>query len=97
MRYADDFVVVCHTVMQAEEAWTFVAQSLKALGLELSPEKTKITTYGKGYDFLGFKISSSSRKMRAKSKATSPAVAGVDGVANSGGGVHVVSRVTVCQ
>jgi len=35
--------------------------------------------------------------VRAKSKATSPAVAGVDGVANSGGGVHVVSRVTVCQ
>ncbi len=24
------------------------------LGLKLSPEKTKIASYGKGYDFLGF-------------------------------------------
>ena len=69
VRYADDFVVVCQFRKQAEEAWTFVAQTLKALGLELSPEKTSITTYGKGYSFLGFKLSSGSRKMRAKSKA----------------------------
>ena len=69
VRYAEDFVVVCQTHNQAEEAWAFVAQTLKALGLELSPEKTRITTYGKGYSFLGFQLSSGSRKMRAKSKA----------------------------
>lgn len=38
------------------------------LGLSLSSEKTKITTYGKGYDFLGFHLSSRSRRMREKSE-----------------------------
>ena len=37
------------------------------LGLRLSPEKTKITSFGKGYDFLGFTLSSRSRRMREKS------------------------------
>lgn len=37
------------------------------LGLHLSPEKTQITTYGKGYDFLGFHLSVHSRRMRDKS------------------------------
>ncbi|MDA1139173.1 MAG: hypothetical protein O3B01_11370 [Planctomycetota bacterium] len=39
----------------------------QTLGLELSTEKTKITTFGKGYDFLGFTNSSRSCKMRGKS------------------------------
>lgn len=70
VRYADDFVVVCQTFKQAEEARTLVEHTLKTeLGLELSQEKTKITTYGKGYSFLGFQLSSRSRKMRPKSKA----------------------------
>lgn len=67
-RYADDFVVVCRTSEQAQEALTLVTDVLEnELGLSLSPEKTKITTYGKGYDFLGFTLSSRSRRMRAKS------------------------------
>jgi len=68
VRYADDFVVVCTSKAQAEEAKDFVAHLLWTdLGLELSQEKTKITTYGKGYDFLGFRLSSRSRRMRPKS------------------------------
>jgi len=66
-RYADDFVVVCQTHAQAEEALTLVAQTLAQLGLSLSAEKTRITTYGKGYAFLGFVMSSRSRRMRPKS------------------------------
>lgn len=67
-RYADDFVVVCQTNEQAQEALTLVQQVLETdLGLMLSPEKTKITTYGKGYEFLGFYLSSRSRRMRDKS------------------------------
>lgn len=34
----------------------------------MSPDKTHITTYGKGYSFLGFVISSRSRRMRPKSE-----------------------------
>jgi len=67
-RYADDFVVVCQTKEQAQEALTLVEQVLETdLGLSLSPEKTEITTYGKGYQFLGFFLSSRSRRMRDKS------------------------------
>jgi group II intron reverse transcriptase/maturase len=68
VRYADDFVVVCRTHRQAEQALALVEQVLGTeLGLSLSPEKTKITTYGKGYEFLGFFLSSRSRRMRPKS------------------------------
>ena len=67
VRYADDFVVCCQTRAQAEEALTLVAQTLTELGLSLSPDKTRITTYGKGYSFLGFVLSRRSRRMRDKS------------------------------
>ena len=67
VRYADDFVVVCTTQAQAQEARILVQQTLADLGLKLSPEKTKITTYGSGYDFLGYHLSSRSRRMRDKS------------------------------
>jgi group II intron reverse transcriptase/maturase len=67
VRYADDFVVLTQSKTQAKEALLLVTQVLAELGLQLSPEKTKITTFGKGYSFLGFVISSRSRRMRAKS------------------------------
>jgi group II intron reverse transcriptase/maturase len=67
-RYADDFVVVCQDQRQAQEALALVKRVLEEkLGLRLSPEKTKITSFGKGYDFLGFTLSSRSRRMREKS------------------------------
>lgn len=68
VRYADDFVVLTQSRAQAEEALQEVTQILKRLGLELSREKTHLTTYGKGYSFLGFVMSSRSRRMRPKSK-----------------------------
>jgi len=67
VRYADDFVVVCNSVQRAEEARSFVETILDKLGLKLSPSKTKIVSYGKGYSFLGFFLSSRSRRMRPKS------------------------------
>lgn len=68
VRYADDFVVLCKSKAQAEEAQAQVTRILNQLGLRLSVEKTRITTYGKGYSFLGFVISSRSKRMRPKSK-----------------------------
>jgi len=67
VRYADDFVVVCQTDRQAHEARSVVERVLSELGLQLSPDKTKVTTFGKGYEFLGFFLSSRSRRMRNKS------------------------------
>ncbi len=68
VRYADDFIVLCQTKAQAEEAQTQVTHILNQLGLQLSPEKTRITTYGQGYSFLGFVIASRSKRMRPKSQ-----------------------------
>jgi group II intron reverse transcriptase/maturase len=68
VRYADDFVVVCQDRVQANAALETVVEIMTDLGLTLSPEKTKIASYGKGYEFLGFRLSSKSRTMRGKSE-----------------------------
>jgi RNA-directed DNA polymerase len=68
VRYADDFIVLCRSYNQAREALTFVEHVLENdLGLHLSAEKTVITSFGKGYSFLGFEVSSRSARMRDKS------------------------------
>lgn len=68
VRYADDFVVLCKTTRQAEEALALVTQVLEnGLGLQLSREKTHLTSFGRGYNFLGFFLSRRSRRMRTKS------------------------------
>ncbi len=67
VRYADDFIVLTKNRCQAEEALAFVSRIMQSLSLQLSQEKTQITTYRKGYSFLGFVISSRSRSIRPKS------------------------------
>jgi RNA-directed DNA polymerase len=56
VRYADDFVVLCTSQEQAEEAGRRAAAILGGLGLILHPDKTKVVDLreGKeGFDFLG--------------------------------------------
>jgi len=67
VRYADDFVVLCRTERQAKEARDLVERFTQSLGLTLSPEKTHVTTFRKGFAFLGFDVKSRSMTMRAKS------------------------------
>lgn len=68
VRYADDFVVLTRIEAESERALTVVRDFLSTeLGLELNLEKTKVTSAGKGFDFLGFGISSRSVRIRAKS------------------------------
>ncbi len=67
-RYADDIIILCKTTNQAENALIFTKEILADLGLECSPEKTKISTYYEGFQFLGFDISSRSITIREKSK-----------------------------
>lgn len=67
VRYADDFVVLCRTEHQAKEARIQIEQFLEPLGLSLSPTKTQVTTFKKGFTFLGFRVNSWSVKMRSKS------------------------------
>ena len=56
VRYADDFVVMCRTQADCEEARRRVDHVLQKLGLTLHPEKTRsveLTDGKEGFDFLG--------------------------------------------
>jgi RNA-directed DNA polymerase len=56
VRYADDFVVLCHSRVQADEARRRIGEILGQLGLKLQPEKTRVVELGlrgEGVDFLG--------------------------------------------
>jgi len=67
VRYADDFVVLCRTEAEVQEAFDLVQRHLTSLGLTLSAEKTKTTKFREGFAFLGFAISSWGIGMRPKS------------------------------
>uniref|UniRef100_UPI001FE5EA5A group II intron maturase-specific domain-containing protein n=1 Tax=Amycolatopsis anabasis TaxID=1840409 RepID=UPI001FE5EA5A len=56
VRYADDGVVLCRSVEQAQTALGAVGEILASLGLQLHPEKTKVVDLREGregLDFLG--------------------------------------------
>jgi len=56
VRYADDFVVMCRTKSECEQAEARVKVILARLGLELHPEKTRrveLLDGKEGFDFLG--------------------------------------------
>lgn len=67
VRYADDFVIMCSSENTARQALTLAKETLEGMGLTLSPQKTIITPYKKGFDFLGFNISSRRVSIRKKS------------------------------
>jgi RNA-directed DNA polymerase len=57
VRYADDFVVLCSSRSQAEQAQQRAAALLGDLGLGLHPDKTRVVDLREGrqgFDFLGF-------------------------------------------
>ena len=56
VRYADDFVVLCSTRHEAEQAHQQARALLGGLGLELHPDKTRVVDLREGregFDFLG--------------------------------------------
>jgi RNA-directed DNA polymerase len=62
VRYADDFVVMCHTSNQAEQVWRRLGEWLAPRGLAFNEDKTHIVHADQGFDFLGFNI----RRYRGK-------------------------------
>ncbi len=57
VRYADDFIVTSQNKEALEtEVKPLIINFLSERGLQLSPEKTKITHIEQGFDFLGFNI-----------------------------------------
>jgi len=67
VRYADDFVVLCPDATSAEQALALVTEILHQLGLSFSPEKTRVATFRKGFDFLGFHLAVGAVSIRRKS------------------------------
>ncbi|MEG3900347.1 MULTISPECIES: group II intron reverse transcriptase/maturase [unclassified Microcoleus] len=54
VRYADDFIVTARDRKSLEVAQTLIQEWISKRGLELSAEKTVITSMEDGFDFLGF-------------------------------------------
>lgn len=53
VRYADDFLILGRSEGQIIQAQSLVQKTLKGMGLELHPDKTRITTFQRGFKFLG--------------------------------------------
>jgi len=53
-RYADDFVVCCHTRQEAEGVRERLVGWLAERGLSLNEDKTRIVHLTEGFDFLGY-------------------------------------------
>jgi RNA-directed DNA polymerase len=68
VRYADDFLVLAKSTSDIEKAYKLVREVIEdKLQLQLSPEKTKVTSFTEGFDFLGFHLSQRYVRIRASS------------------------------
>ncbi len=68
VRYADDFVVMCQTSEEAEEALAKVGEWTAQVGLTLHPVKTHIAhAVTDGFEFLGYRFANRERWPRDKS------------------------------
>lgn len=56
LRYADDFVILTPTRVEAEAASAFVRQILADIGLEVAETKSGVKRVNDGFEFLGFTI-----------------------------------------
>ena len=54
IRYADDFIVLCKTKVQAKLAEQRVAHSLQEIGLRINQDKSGIVSFEQGFKFLGY-------------------------------------------
>lgn len=61
VRYADDFVILCRTADEAQQALAEVKEWMAEAGLTLHPEKTRVVNlkFGGSFDFLGYNLSPS--------------------------------------
>lgn len=70
VRYADDFVILCHNQAQAQTALQQVQNWVNANGLTLHPDKTHLGNCmekGQGFEFLGYRFENGKRLVRQKS------------------------------
>jgi RNA-directed DNA polymerase len=62
IRYADDFVVHCHSRQDANDVKARLVAWLAPRGLVFNEDKTRVVSLEEGYDFLGFNV----RRYRGK-------------------------------
>jgi RNA-directed DNA polymerase len=69
VRYADDFVVLCHSKEEAERALEKIRRFSETNALELHPEKTRIVDASQpgGFEFLGYHFERGRKWPRKKS------------------------------
>ena len=70
VRYADDFVVLCQSAHEAQQALAEVQQWVSDNGLVLNMDKTHIgdcLQKGQGFEFLGYRFEAGRRYVRKKS------------------------------
>jgi len=69
IRYADDFVVLCTSQEQAQEALAQIHQWVEENGLKLHPTKTRLVDASQrgGFDFLGYHFEKGKKWPRKKS------------------------------
>ena len=67
VRYADDFVVLCRSREEAQDALAYVTEVLGKLKLSLSETKTKVSDFNEGFEFLGFHFQNYRLGIRDKS------------------------------
>jgi RNA-directed DNA polymerase len=70
VRYADDFVVLCRTAEDAQQALLMVQRWTQTAGLQLHPQKTRVVDMQQpgGFDFLGYHFERDRRWPRQKSR-----------------------------
>jgi RNA-directed DNA polymerase len=68
VRYADDFVILCRSAAEAQQALTLVQQWVAANGLTLHPAKTRLVdSQVESFTFLGYEFRGQKRWPRRKS------------------------------
>ena len=75
VRYADDFVILCRSREEAEQALAEVEEWTARVGLQLHPDKTRIVDASQpgGFDFLGYHFERGRRRPRRRAwRSTRP-------------------------
>ena len=70
VRYADDFVILCQSQEEAQNAYSLVQHWVNDKGLTLHPDKTHVGNCleeGQGFEFLGYRFEAGKRSVRKKS------------------------------
>lgn len=68
VRYADDLVILCRSLQQAEKALALLRKELSKIGLALNEEKTNISSFKEHFDFLGFTFKPNAIAIRKKAQ-----------------------------